>query len=302
MLVGIPTAIVAGLINIDWNGGKPSLSIDRQRAAEIRNVARDQYNNFETQGGLQHLGQAATDLLSHAQGYASQNYSQQGYNAPGYGQPITYTQSQPSTANRNSSAAFPSTQPNQQHAQQQVLPNAQQDWRNYTPSTVPHNASNYNAPATNQGYATQATNQTYSPSDTRTLTYQQQEQLYQQQLQQQQLQQQQQLYDQQLKQYQYQQWLAQQASTQQVNTQQASTQQASMQQASTQNLNMQTGTQPSANQAPANYGTPQTDAYGRPVTTGYPPTNSQQTQYGQQNGQQNYNQGSLPAANSRGRY
>lgn len=336
MLVGVPTAIVAGLINIDWNGGTPSLSIDQQRAAEIRNVARDQLNNFDSQGGLQNLGQAASDLLSHAQDYANQNLSQSGFNVPafgqttgqpvGYNQPSGYNQSLPSTSSRNPSAAFPSTQAGQQavqrggqqYAQQYTLPNAQlnsqaavqrntqQDWRSYTPSTITQNSNTYQAPAANQGLATQGyvsqgANQSYSPSDTRGLSYQQQEQLYRQQqlqaqqLQQQQLQaqqlqqqqlQQQQLYEQQLKQYQYQQWLAQQAISQQAISQQ---------------FNTQTGTQPYANQAPVNYGYTQTDAYGRPVSTGYPPA-TQPSQYGQQYSQPNYNQGSLPSANTHGRY
>ncbi len=314
LLVVIPAAIVLGLINIDWNGGKPSVSIDQQRAAEIGNVARDKYNNFESQGGLQNLGQSATDLLSQAQNYTSQNYSLPGYSnsssthPAGYSQPNTNNQSQPTAANRNFSA-FPSSQPDQQRPQQQVQPNtqqyaqqqqnsqqpSQQDWRSYTPSTVTQNTSNYNTASTNSGYATKPADPGSSPSDTRSLTYQQQEQLRQQQVYQQQLYQQQ-LYDQQLKQYQYQQWLAQQNSAPRNYTQQSGLQ----------NQNVQTNTQPYANQPPAGYAYPQTDAYGRPVTTGFPPPTSQQTPYGQPsmqpNTQPNYNQGSLPVVNTGGRY
>ncbi len=310
MLVGVPTAIVAGIINIDWSGGTPSLSIDQQRAAEIRNVAREKLNNFESQGGLQQFGQAATDLIGQAQNYAAQNYGTQGYGTQGYGTPgystpgystyanagynptivnqsSTYGQTQPTVTTRNPSAGFPSTQP--------LSNTAQLDYRYATPTATANSAattqSAYRSPAqpsaqphSQQQYApwsaSSSAQQSASPSDTRPLTYQQQQlylqqqqQLYQQQLQQQQLQ------EQQLRHYQYQQWLAQQPSATQP-----------------------TATLPytGSNQSPAtnpNYS--QTDAYGRPVATGYSQPTVQLNQYGQPV----YDQGSATTnPNSRGRY
>ncbi len=42
LLWGIPALLLAGVLQLDWEGGLPHLSLDRQRAAEIREAAREE--------------------------------------------------------------------------------------------------------------------------------------------------------------------------------------------------------------------------------------------------------------------
>ncbi len=98
MLVGVPTMLALGLLNIDWSNGAPNLSIDQRRASELQNVTRETLNRFETQGGLQGLGHAASELINHAQSYANQYNNpyanQYGQQSNTYSQPSGYAQSQ----------------------------------------------------------------------------------------------------------------------------------------------------------------------------------------------------------------
>ncbi len=292
MLVGVPTMLALGLLNIDWSNGTPNLSIDQRRASELHHATRETINKFDTQGGLQGLGQAATDLINQAQSYAqnpygSNPYAQDPYSQNPYANPSstsnlpaahssTHAQSQPAWPTRNSGAAFPSTQPtttasnaNQQnwrttsqqiysqptYAQQTQQPTAHAQ-QTVIPSPPITSRPIHNQAMRKNSYAAQAA----SPSDHQSAAAYQQQLLYQQQ-------QQQQLYEQQLRAYQYQQWLAQQQATQQPTY--GATQQ-------------------------------QTDAYGRPVNTGnwqtspgYAAPNYSNSQFGSQ-GTTNYNQGTLP--------
>jgi hypothetical protein len=95
MLLGIPTALVGGLLNINWDNGQPQLSIDPARAAEIRNATQQEWQQLGNSG----LGQTATELWN--------NYTNLGSNAPDAIQPPSgyggFPQNQP--------AGFPSTSP-----------------------------------------------------------------------------------------------------------------------------------------------------------------------------------------------
>ena len=244
MLIGVPSMIVAGLLHVNWNNGLPSVTVDPQAAANVLQKTRDGYNNFENQGGLQDLGNAASNFL-HGISNATQ----------GYNPPASYGQSYPTAPARVPSANFPSTQPS----------TAQRDYRStITQPTNPYSQQptynpqqpTYLQPQTyaqQPPYASPSYNQqAASPSDTRSQTSLQQQQLYQQQQYQYQ---QQQLYEQQLREQQYRQWLAQQQAT------------ATQQPAS------------SPYQQLDAYGRPVSTAYGQPSSNYAQPT----AQYGQQN-------------------
>ena len=61
MLVGVPAMIVFGLLNVTWVDGFPSFSLNRNRAAELREAASQQINNFENQAASQNWGQTAVE-------------------------------------------------------------------------------------------------------------------------------------------------------------------------------------------------------------------------------------------------
>jgi hypothetical protein len=39
--VGLPVLVATGIVKISWNGALPSLSLDQQRAGEVREKIRD---------------------------------------------------------------------------------------------------------------------------------------------------------------------------------------------------------------------------------------------------------------------
>jgi len=47
LLLGIPALIVAGVLQLDWSSGFPHLSIDHNRAAQLKDVARDEIERFK---------------------------------------------------------------------------------------------------------------------------------------------------------------------------------------------------------------------------------------------------------------
>ena len=111
MLLGVPSMIVAGLLNVNWTNGLPSVTVDPQAAATVLQKTRDGYNNFEQQGGLQDFGNAASDFL-HGRSNASHGFP-----------PASYGQTYPSAQAPAPSANFPSTQPS----------TTQRDYRNPAP-------------------------------------------------------------------------------------------------------------------------------------------------------------------------
>jgi len=126
LLWGIPALLVAGVLHLEWEGGLPHLSLDRQRAQEIRHAAREELGKINpdkvqewensaknlwnvTQAAYQYPAPQAVQQQSYPQqgyqqqsypqqsaqqqGYPQQNY-QQPYAQPTYAQP-TYQQPQP---------------------------------------------------------------------------------------------------------------------------------------------------------------------------------------------------------------
>ena len=68
MLVGVPAMIVFGLLNVTWVDGFPTFTFNRNKAAELKNVAREHLNNLEYQAATQNWGQSTVDFLHAAQG------------------------------------------------------------------------------------------------------------------------------------------------------------------------------------------------------------------------------------------
>ncbi|MDX1928953.1 MAG: hypothetical protein SFV81_20650 [Pirellulaceae bacterium] len=317
MLVGVPVMLVAGLLQVNWSNGLPTVAVDPQVAADVIQRTRDGYNNLDQQG---RLGNLASDLIGGVSNAANQyNYGQTGYPTTQSAQtrvpsasgnwasgnwaggssanfPSTQPQSQLNHYTTTPSSTYPATQSSSQasipwgqssthnantsYPQQQTYSSQQPTYSQpstYNPSTYAPPAARSQATGIPAGYYQQAA----SPSDNRNLT---QQQLYQQQ--QYQLQQQQ-LYEQQLRDQQYRQWLAQQ---------------------------QQLGAQPTSTQQYSSAGQPQYDAYGRPVSTVYSqptynyaqpaaqPTRQSSQLPSTQYGQPGYNQGYLPSINSNGRY
>jgi len=62
LMLGIPALIVAGVLNLQWDGFIPSLNIDSNRANELRNVARDEFGRISNSPNLQQWERSANDL------------------------------------------------------------------------------------------------------------------------------------------------------------------------------------------------------------------------------------------------
>ncbi len=237
IFIAVPAMIIFGLLQVNWQNGTPHLTINSDKAQEIREVARNRLNEIDSRGALQHLEQTAVDAWNTAQGRAVQSgYSSPQFNNPNAG-PFAYGTQSGQVASGSTSApiAFPSTKPNQSYQQP-----------NFTNSGPVTNWSG----STGYGASQSSVTTTASPQ-ANTLAYQQQlqqQQLYQQQLYQKQL------YDQQ--QYQQQQYQQQQLFEQQRYQQQLYEQQLRQQQPSAQST-----WQPQANPTYAQ----QYDQYGRSV-------------------------------------
>lgn len=70
MLVGLPALVGAGLIHINLENGAPRISIDHNKAAELRS----QINHFDTQGHLQQWERSASEFLQPNQGQSQTPY------------------------------------------------------------------------------------------------------------------------------------------------------------------------------------------------------------------------------------
>lgn len=175
MLVGLPALVGAGLIHINLENGAPRISIDHNKATELRS----QVNRFDTQGHLQQWGRSASEFLQPNQGQSPTPYG--------------------STAQR-STAGFPSTQ--------QTPTPAQGNWQyNADHLPVPYAPTGYAQSPNYSPASPQASVQASVPANRQynAWNYQQQQPIPTTQ---------QQLYEQQLRQQQYQQWQAQQQSLQ----------------------------------------------------------------------------------------
>ena len=129
LLIGIPALIIAGVLHFDWEGGVPHLSIDHNRATEIRNAAHEELSRINV-GPIQQLHQTAHELWDSTLGQYS-----------GYGTPQPYPQ-QP---------GFPAQpqpyyqQPQPQNYPQQTYPQPNYPQQSYQPQT--YQPQTYQAPA-----------------------------------------------------------------------------------------------------------------------------------------------------------
>ncbi len=127
MLVGVPTMIVFGLLNVTWVDGFPTFTLNRNKATELRNAASQQLNNLEHQAAVQNWGQPAIELMHAAQGPNHAHY------APGLpstqsqdpSQAYDWQQQQLRQQQSYQSQAYQQPQPQQPYAQQ---PYAQQPY------------------------------------------------------------------------------------------------------------------------------------------------------------------------------
>lgn len=94
LLIGIPLLVVAGILQLEWNGGLPHFTVDRNRAQEIRNAAREEFGRIsgpETIQTIQQWERSALDLWNASQGNSqSTNVSQPYANNANY--PASYPQ------------------------------------------------------------------------------------------------------------------------------------------------------------------------------------------------------------------
>jgi hypothetical protein len=148
MLLGIPAMVVGGLLNINWDGGQPQLTIDRTRAAEIR----QEFQRFDPPGTFGQIRDNVSDLWNSAQTYTNQYADRNPYNVS----------NQPTPP-----ASFPSTTPhrtNQNYASSQTSPG---DYGRYTSA----GQQPYTQPLS-PGYQQPQYQQPYPPQQYQTQTYQ----------------------------------------------------------------------------------------------------------------------------------
>ncbi len=152
MLVGFPVMILFGLLNVTWVDGFPTFSLNRNKAIELGNVAREKINDLENQAALQHWGQPTVDLLHAAQG---PNHTHQASPFPST-QPPAYSQTYDWQQQQQQQQLYQRQVYEQQLRQQQYQqfpPNAGQP---VTPGTYPSTyGTNGQAPAAPSGYPAQ---------------------------------------------------------------------------------------------------------------------------------------------------
>ncbi|MCC7337606.1 MAG: hypothetical protein IT422_21140 [Pirellulaceae bacterium] len=104
---GVPAMLVVGLLQIDWQNGTPHLTVNAEKAGELRNVVKGQLESLEGQPIVQQWEQTARDAWRSHQQSTQQQYPQQQYPiAPGS---VAANNSPSGWA--PSAAPFPSTSP-----------------------------------------------------------------------------------------------------------------------------------------------------------------------------------------------
>ena len=78
LLFGIPALIVAGILHLNWEGGLPHLSIDRNRAASIQQAAHDELGRINSDT-LQQLHHSAHEVWDATIGHGQIPYGQSPY-------------------------------------------------------------------------------------------------------------------------------------------------------------------------------------------------------------------------------
>lgn len=85
MMLGIPALVIAGVLNLQWDGLIPSLNFDSNRASELRNVARDELGRISNSPNIQHWERSATELWNASQSQIRHSNASAPYsNTPSY--------------------------------------------------------------------------------------------------------------------------------------------------------------------------------------------------------------------------
>jgi hypothetical protein len=135
LLWGIPALLIAGVLHLDWEGGIPHLSVDRQRAAELEQVAREKLEKINP-ATIQQWENSARNLWQEAQ---SSSYPKR------QTIPNTFNPSQQAAYQYPPPASYPQSnhQPNYQPTQQ---PNYQQQYQQPTYAQPTYNQPTYQQP------------------------------------------------------------------------------------------------------------------------------------------------------------
>jgi hypothetical protein len=98
ILIGVPILIVMGLLRVNWQDGAPHLTINPDKAAELRYAARDHFGNLQANGTLQQWEQTASHIWNSVHPQNTSPYS----NSP-YDQPAGFPSTEPPSPYPNSS-------------------------------------------------------------------------------------------------------------------------------------------------------------------------------------------------------
>jgi hypothetical protein len=169
LLWGIPALLVAGVLHLEWEGGLPHLSLDRQRAAEIREAAREEIVKInptkvqEWENSAKNLWNAthtanqnpnyqnpssykpnpqSTNHYPNQQTYQQPTYQQPTYQQPAYQQP--YAQPAYSQQGNPQPTYQQPTYPQPSYQQPQAYYPAQQS---HSPNYQPQQYQSYQQPA-----------------------------------------------------------------------------------------------------------------------------------------------------------
>ncbi len=179
LVLGIPALIVVGILQLEWNGGLPHLTIDRNRAQEIRNAAREEIGRISGPEAVQTLQQwerSAVDLWNASQGNGPGNYpSQSSPNHSSY--PVSYPEANGGYDFRGASQQhpLPSSSAARYVSSQSTLYNA------VPTNTYPSSSSYYQQPPSQPTSYQQTQQQPYYPQPQTSYSQQPQQQYYSQQ-------------------------------------------------------------------------------------------------------------------------
>ncbi len=91
LILGIPLLIIVGVLHLNWEGGMPHFTLDRDRAAQIKNAARDELGRLSDPNTIQQWENSAKDFWNTGQMNGQAPYSVQP-NAYGTSYPPPATQ------------------------------------------------------------------------------------------------------------------------------------------------------------------------------------------------------------------
>jgi len=170
MMLGIPALIVGGFLQLNWEGGFPHLSIDRNRTAEIEQAARNEFGKIGNAGTIRQWERSAVERWNASQGqqnpYASSSYpnnSAYPSSQPDASTPYTWqTPSQQQPIPSSSAAKYVSTQ-TQRNVPTSAYPNSSTYYQqNSSQQQVPQQ-SYYPQQQSNQQQQPNQQQQSYHP-------------------------------------------------------------------------------------------------------------------------------------------